>query len=81
MNRGVRLLLAVVGGAGGALAIVMAGTVMLMGVLWLYVFGDDSWPRWVDPALDIAIPVVGLLLWAYLGCLIWRRLAGLRQEG
>lgn len=78
MNRGVALLLAIVGGAAVALAAAMGVTVVAMGVLWLFVFGDDSWPAWIEPAMDIAIPLLGLVIWAVAASLIWRRLAALR---
>jgi hypothetical protein len=78
VNRGVALLLALVGGAAVALAAAMGVTVMTMGVLWLFVFGDDRWPGWIEPALDVAIPLLGLAIWAVAALLIWRRLAALR---
>ncbi|MGE5064373.1 MAG: hypothetical protein ACM3IG_09925 [Myxococcales bacterium] len=80
MNRWVVLLLALVGGAAGALGIMMGFGAALMGFLWIYVFGDNPWPPWVEPALDIALPVLGLALWAYLAWLIWRRVAALHPE-
>ena len=74
MNRGVALLLAIIGGAAIALAVLMAGTAALMGALWIFVFGDDPWPAWVEPALNIIIPIVGLLLWAMFSRAIWLQL-------
>ena len=74
MNRGVALLLAIVGGAAIALALLMAGTGFVAGALWLLVFGDDPWPGWVGTMLNIAIPLVGLLLWAMFSRAIWLRL-------
>jgi hypothetical protein len=53
----------------------MAGTATLYGVLWIFVFGDDSWPPWVDRTLNLATPVVGLILWAYFAWLIWKRVS------
>lgn len=81
MNRALVLLLAVIGGAAGALAIMMGFTAALMGMLWIFVFGDDPWPAWVEPVLNTAIPIVGLFLWLYVAWLIWRRLVALRPEG
>jgi apolipoprotein N-acyltransferase len=81
VNRALVLLLAVIGGAAGALAIMMGFTAALMGMLWIFVFGDDPWPAWVEPVLNTAIPIVGLFLWLYVGWLIWRRLVALRPEG
>ena len=76
MNRPLGLLLAIIGGAIGAMATVVAVGGGLLGILWLYVFGDDPWPRWAEGFLNIAIPIVGLLLWAIFGWIIWRRLTG-----
>jgi hypothetical protein len=74
VNRGIALLLAVIGGAAVALALSMFGTAAIVGVLWIFVFGDDPWPGWVEPALNIAIPLVGLGLWALSSWAIWSRL-------
>ena len=74
MNRGIALLLAVIGGAAVALALAMFGTAAAVGFLWIFVFGDDPWPGWVEPALNIAIPIVGLALWAMFSWAIWNRL-------
>jgi hypothetical protein len=80
MSRWAALLLALIGGAAGALAVVTGITVATYGVLWLYVFGDDSWPPWIDRALNIVIPIVGLALWAYFAWLIWKRVAPPAKE-
>jgi hypothetical protein len=80
VNRWAILLLALIGGAAGALGIMMGFTAALMGFLWIFVFGDDPWPSWVEPALDVALPVLGLILWAYFTRLIWRRVAALHPE-
>ena len=81
MNRWVVLLLALVGGAAGALGIMMGVTAALMGALWIFVFGDNPWPAWVEPGLDVAIPIFGFVLWACLTRLIWRRVAAFHPEG
>ncbi len=36
---------------------------MMMGILWLFVFGDNSWPAAVDTLLPILLIVVLLALW------------------
>ncbi|MFL6728323.1 MAG: hypothetical protein ACJ8D6_03895 [Sphingomicrobium sp.] len=74
MNRWAALLLAIVGGAASALAVVAGLTVAAVGILWLFVFGDDPWPAWFEPAANAAIPLVGLLLWAGFASAIWRLL-------
>ena len=80
MNRWVALLLAIIGGAAAALAILMFGTAAAVGALWIFVFGDDPWPAWFEPTLNIAIPIVGLVLWAMFSWAIWNRLKTPRQE-
>jgi hypothetical protein len=74
VNRWVALLLAIIGGAAVALAPVMFGAAAVVGLLWIFVFGDDSWPGWVEPALNVAIPIVGLALWALFSWAIWSKL-------
>ncbi len=74
MNRGVALLLAIIGGAAIALALLMAGTGIVAGALWIFVFGDDPWPGWAETILNILIPLVGLVLWAMFSRAIWFRL-------
>ncbi len=81
MNRWLALLLAIIGGAMAALAITVAVGGGLLGILWLYVFGDDPWPLWAETVLNLAIPIAGLSLWAMFGWLIWRRLTGPRAAG
>ena len=74
MNRALALLVAIAGGALAALGVVIVAGGGLLGLLWLYVFGDDPWPSWAEHALNLAIPLAGLLLWAVFGWTIWRRL-------
>ena len=74
MNRWRALLIAIVGGAvlGYALLLVVAGGIL--GVLWLYVFGDDPWPAWTDYVLGGAIIVGGVICWAFCSRMLWRAL-------
>ena len=74
MNRWVALLLSVIGGAACALVLLMVGTAAAMGILWLFVFGDDPWPRWVEPSLNFIAVLAGLLLWAIAARAIWYQL-------
>ena len=67
-------MLAIIGGAAVALALMMGGTAAVAGFLWIFVFGDDSWPGWVEPTLSILIPIIGLALWALFSWAIWNRL-------
>ena len=74
MNRWLVLLIAVIGGAilGYFLLLLVAGGVL--GVLWLYVFGDDPWPAWSDYVLGAAIIFGGLASWIFCSRMIWRAL-------
>ena len=81
MNRWIALLLAVIGGAAVALGLAMFVTAAAVGFLWIFVFGDDPWPGWVEPALNIASPVVGLALWALFSWAIWNRLKAPHRAG
>ena len=33
------------------------------GMLWLFVFGDNPWPAWVEPALAVALGAFFLATW------------------
>ena len=81
MNCRIALLLAIIGGAAAALAFLMFGTAAVAGFLWIFVFGDDPWPAWVEPTLNIAIPIVGLVLWAVFSRAIWNRLKSPHRAG
>jgi hypothetical protein len=62
------ILAAIVGGYVG-LIIVGGGAA---GIAWLYLFGDDPWPRWSEiaiPLVALAGSVAGALA---LGLAIWR---------
>jgi len=74
VNRWLALVIAIIGGAalGYALLLLVAGGVL--GVLWLYIFGDDPWPAWTDYALGGAIVAGGLASWAFCSWMIWRTL-------
>lgn len=74
MNRFAAALLAIIGGAAIALGVLMIGTGAVAGLLWIFVFGDDPWPGWAMTALNVLIPIVGLLLWAIFGWQVWLRL-------
>lgn len=45
----------------GMISLVLFGAVM--GVLWLFVFGDNSWPDSVDQVLSISLALTFLVLW------------------
>jgi hypothetical protein len=65
VNRWLALGLAVIGGALIALIIVGGFTAVLMGALWIFVFGDDPWPGWVETVLNLLLPIVALAVWFF----------------
>lgn len=75
MNRWVALLLAVVGGGIAAYTTILLIAGGLLGVGWLWVFGDDPWPAWAMNGFSILVPVGGLVLWALFAALIWLKLS------
>ena len=81
MNRVLALLVAIAGGAIAALGVVIVVGGGLLGMLWLYVFGDDLWPASAERFLNLAIPLAGLFLWGVFGWIIWRRLASPPEAG
>lgn len=74
MKLWVAILLAIVGGAIAAYTTILLIAGAMLGVLWLWVFGDDVWPTWVTKGFEILIPVGGLILWAIFGGMIWARI-------
>ena len=80
MSRWVALLLAIVGGAIAAYTTIVLVAGGLLGVGWLWVFGDDPWPSWAMTGLHRLIPIGGLILWALFGWLIWMGLRSHRRS-
>ena len=80
MSRWVALLLAIVGGAIAAYTTILLVAGGLLGVGWLWVFGDNPWPHWAMDGLNLLIPIGGLILWALFGWLIWVRLRSHRRS-
>lgn len=59
----------------GIIAIVLFGG--LAGILWLYVFGDDPWPSYVEQLTSVVFVLVVLGIWIafiVLGYVVGRRL-------
>lgn len=80
MNRLPLLLLAIVGGAIAAYAAVLAIGGAVVGLLWIYVFGDDPWPNAWEVVVGIILAFVGMFAWIVSARAIWRRFAP-RAEG
>ena len=71
MSRWLALAIAVVGGGFIAYALLLIVGGGILGFLWLFVFGDDPWPKWSDYVLGTAIVVGGLAAWAYCTWRVW----------
>lgn len=59
----------------GDISIILFGVVV--GVLWLYIFGDSPWPLWSEAIVSTLFVIVFLILWAgfiVLGYFFGRRL-------
>ena len=80
MNRWLAAVLALIAGALAAFAAAIAFTAVAGGFLWIYVFGDNPWPSWVDPALGAAMFAVALSAWAVVAWIMWRRLTARRRQ-
>ena len=74
MNRWLALAIAIVAGGAFAFAALLLAVAAGYGLLWIYVFGDNPWPAWVEPVLNIAVVLVGSLLWGIAAWRIWTRL-------
>jgi hypothetical protein len=71
VNRWLALIIAIIGGAFLGYAMLLAVGGAVLGFLWIYVFGDDSWPKWSDYAIGAAIVGGGLAAWAFFSWKIW----------
>lgn len=77
MSRWLAIFLAVIAGAIGAWAATLFIAGGLYGVLWIFIFGDDSWPAWVDPLFGVAMVGLGLGLWLYFARAVFSRLSSI----
>ncbi len=77
-RRYIYMLLFGIPGAFLSLFVAAAVVGMAMGVLWLFVFGDNTWPAWVESALPVLF--VGVLLGTWLAFLIGGYIIGNRLE-
>ena len=62
-----------------AAAIAFVGTVY--GFLWIYVYGDNPWPAWVEPVMTVLLFVFAFGVGIGVGWIIWKRLTGRPAAG
>jgi len=67
--------IALIAGAAAAFAAALMFVGIGYGLLWIYVFGDNSWPAWVDPAMNALLLIFGFAVWLVAGWRIFRRLS------
>jgi hypothetical protein len=68
------LVIAIVGGAVAAFAAALIFVGVGYGILWIYVFGDNSWPAWVDPTMNALLLIFALGVWLVVAWRIFKRL-------
>ena len=68
-------LVTVVAAVVGALATALISAGLLIGIAWLFLFGDDPWPRWYWTAQYLAAVGVGLYAGWWIARSLWRRLS------
>ena len=73
MNRWLLLLLAVVGGASVAYVTVLIAAGAIVGLLWIFVFGDDSWPEGWEIVVTVILGLIGFAVWFAAAKKIWLR--------
>lgn len=72
MPRWVRIILTGIAAAFGGYAGLMTFGGTAAGVAWLFLFGDNVWPKWSEPAILI-IALVGTVVGVVaLGLAAWR---------
>ena len=81
MKRWVAVLLAIIGGAIAAYTTILLLAGLLLGVGYLWLFGDDLWPVWATKGFDLLILFGGLIFWGFFGMLIWGRLKRISSSG
>jgi len=75
VNRWLALAVAIVAGAAAAFAAAIAFVSVVYGALWIYVFGDNSWPAWVDPVAGGLMLAFAFGTWVVVAWRVWRSLA------
>ena len=74
MSRWLALFLSVIGGAIGAWMATLIFVGAGWGFLWIFVFGDDSWPERVDPVFTLVMMAFAAAAWVTFGRALWSQL-------
>jgi hypothetical protein len=73
VSRWLLLLIAVVGGGIVAYVTVLIAAGGIVGLLRIFVFGDDSWPTGWEIVVTIIIGLIGFYTWFVAARHIWNR--------
>ena len=76
MSRWLALALAIIAGSVAAFATAIAFVATVYGLLWIYVFGDNPWPAWVEPAMTALLFILAFGVGIAVAWIIWKRLIG-----
>ena len=80
MNRWLALAIAILCGSVAAFVAAMAFVGTVYGFLWIYVYGDNPWPDWVEPAMSVLLLAVASGTGATVAYVIWKRLIAPRAS-
>ena len=73
MNRWLALALALLCGVSAAFVTATAFVGTVYGLLWIYIYGDNPWPAWVEPTMSLLLLLVASGVGLAVGWLIWKR--------
>lgn len=52
-----------------------------MGICWIFIFGDDPWPDWVEPALGIVVVGAGIIMALVTAWIVFNQLRATDRAG
>jgi hypothetical protein len=78
VNRWLALAIAILCGSVAAFVAAMAFVGTVYGFLWIYVYGDNPWPDWVEPAMSVLLLAVAFGMGVTVAYVIWKRLTAPR---
>lgn len=81
MNRWVAAAISIVSGVIVGGVVMFAVGAAVGSLMWVFVFGDDTWPAWVDPAFAIGMPLFWLLFGAGFAWIVWLKLRPRQSPG